>query len=203
LLTNAPVHIYHRKAAGRPIRIVWMLEEVGDPYDLTVMTIEEAAQDEHRERHPMGNVPVLADEDGLMLFESSALCLHVADCHPEAGLIPEVGTRERALVYQWAFFAMTEIEPPVIQAFRLRESAPEVAEGGASRARDTVAAIEAALQGRDHLVGEGFSVADLIVSEVIRVSARLKVLEPEGGVADYLAAMEARPARQRAVARLA
>src|ERR1019366_3742256 len=94
------MRIYHRRGAGRPIRIVWTLEELGVSYDLVTLTSEEAAAGEHRLRHPLGRVPVLEDDEGTV-FESTALCLHVADLHPDAGLAPAVGTRDRALVYQW------------------------------------------------------------------------------------------------------
>jgi glutathione S-transferase len=94
------MRIYHRGGAGRPIRIVWTLEELGISYDLVTLTSEEAAAGEHRLRHPLGRVPVLEDDEGTV-FESTALCLYVTDLHPEAGLAPAVGTRDRALVYQW------------------------------------------------------------------------------------------------------
>lgn len=194
--------VYHRPGAGRPIRIVWMLEEVGAPYELRIMTTEEAAGGEHRARHPLGRVPVVEYDDGA-LFESTALCLHTADLHPSAGLVPPVGTRDRALVYQWAFYAMTEIEPPAIQAYRLRESAPEVAKSAAKRLDASVAVIEETLQGREYLVGDGFTVADVIASEVVRILVRLDLMEPQGAIAEYLTLMEARPARQRAAAKFA
>src|SRR5579872_4029624 len=113
------MRIFHRPGAGRPIRVIWTLEEVGAPYELVIMSAEEVAG-EHRSRHPLGRVPVLEDDEGTV-FESTGLCLHVADLHPGAGLVPAVGTHDRALVYQWAFFAMTEIEPAAVESRRTRE----------------------------------------------------------------------------------
>ena len=110
------MRIFHREYAGRPIRVAWTLEELGEPYELTTMTREEGKGAEHLARHPLGRVPVLEDGEGT-LFESAAICLHLADLHPEAGLIPSLGSHERALVYvngaldrvagegAWAFFA--------------------------------------------------------------------------------------------------
>ncbi len=106
-------------------------------------------------------------------------------------------------MYQWAFFAMTEIEPPAIQAYRLRERAPEVAKSAAKRLDASVAVIDETLQGREYLVGDGFTVADVIASEVVRILVRLDLMEPQGAIAEYLALMEARPARQRAAAKFA
>jgi glutathione S-transferase len=196
------MRIYHRQRAGRPIRVVWAFKEAGAPYDLTIMTPDEGKADEHRARHPLGRVPVLEDEEGTV-FESSALCLQIGDLHPESGLVPAVGTRDRALVYQWAFFAMTEVEPPAVEHYRLRESAPEAAAAASARVVAGVAAIENALAGRDFLVGGGLTVADIVASEVVRIASRVGAITPEGAIAGYLAAMEARPARQRAAAALA
>jgi glutathione S-transferase len=196
------MRIYHRRGAGRPIRIVWTLEELGAEYDLVILTSEEAAGDEHRSRHPLGRVPVLEDDEGVV-FESSGLCLHVADLHLDAGLVPAVGTHDRALVYQWTFFAMTEIEPPAIESYRRREAAPEIADAAGDRVRRSVSAIDDALQGRDYLVGGQLTVADIVASEVVRVAVRVGAFEPQGRIAEYLLVMEARPARQRAAAQLA
>ena len=195
------MRIYHRKGAGRPIRVIWTLEELDAPYDLAIMSPEEAAADEHTSRHPLGRVPVLEDDAG-MIFESTGICLYVAELHPEAGLLSAAGTRDRALVYQWAFFAMTELEPAAIECARRREAFPELSEAAAERARRAVLAIDDALQGHEYLVGDRFSVADIITSEVVRIAVRVKAIEAEGRIGEYLAAMEARPARQRAVAML-
>lgn len=111
------MRVFHREGAGRPLRIVWTLEEVGAPYELIVMTREEGRGSEHRTRHPLGRVPVLEDEQGFV-FESAAVCLHVGDLHPEADLVPPTGNHDRALVYQWSSFAPAELEPPLFEAWR-------------------------------------------------------------------------------------
>ena len=102
----AGLTVYHRQGAGRPIRLVWTLEEAGADYDLVVMDTEQGKSAEHLARHPLGRVPALVDDEG-PLFESTALCLHVAELYPDAGLLPPAGTHARALVQQWAIFAMT------------------------------------------------------------------------------------------------
>ena len=195
------MRIYHRQGAGRPIRVIWALEELDASYDLAIMTAEEAATEEHRSRHPLGRVPVLEDEDA-MIFESTGICLHVAELHPDADLLRPAGTPDRALVYQWSFFAMTEIEPAVIECARRREASPDLAEAAAERAGRAVQVIDDALQGHDYLVGDRFSVADIVTSEVVRIGVRVNAIEPKGRISEYLAAMEARPARRRAVAML-
>src|SRR5271169_772841 len=105
------MRIYHREHAGRPLRAAWALEEAGQDYEVVKMTTDEGKSDEHRARHPLAKVPVLQDDEGY-LFESAAIVLHVADSFPEAKLIPELGTHERALVYQWSVYGPAEMEAP-------------------------------------------------------------------------------------------
>ncbi len=144
---------------------------------------------------------MLADDEG-PLFESTALCLHAADLVADAGLIPPPGSRDRALVYQWAFFAMTEIEPPALDRYRYGESAPDVAAAAGDRARAAADAAIAALDGREFMVGDRFTVADIVVSEVIRMARRIGVVDLDSPVRPYLSAMKARPAYERAEAKL-
>lgn len=135
------MRVYHREGAGRPIRVLWTLEEAGLPYELTILSREEAAAAEHRARQPLGRVPVIEPDDAT-LFESAALCLHVAELNPQAELIPAPGTVERALVYQWMFFAMTEIEPPAIQVFRAGSGGEAAAESAADRCQAAIDAVD-------------------------------------------------------------
>ena len=111
-----PMRLYHVPNT-RSTRVLWLLEEIGAPYDLTLMTGDERRGEEHASRHPLGRVPVIEDEEGFV-FESLAILLHIADLHPEAGLIPPPGSHDRALAYQWSVFAMTELEPAVLEVFR-------------------------------------------------------------------------------------
>ena len=76
--------MYNRAGTGRPIRVVWALEEAGADYELVTLTAEEARSVEHRARHPLGRVPVLEDEHGPM-FESTALVFHIAELYPDSG----------------------------------------------------------------------------------------------------------------------
>jgi glutathione S-transferase len=194
------LRLYHREGAGRPARVRWALEEVGAAYDHVVLTPDEAAGEEHRRRHPLGRVPVLESDDGL-LFESTALCLQVADLHPEAGLIAPPGTHERGAVYQWAIFAMTELEPPIVQTYRDRQAGDDAAATAAEqRMTAALAPVEAALgDGREHIVGERFTIADVVLGSVLAVGRRLEVLpESARAIGSYLARLDERPARRRA-----
>jgi glutathione S-transferase len=200
----AGLTVYHRERAGRPIRLVWTLEEVGADYDLVVMDAEQGKGAEHLARHPLGRVPVLVDEQGPM-FESTALIFHVAELFPDSGLMAPPGTHERALAQQWAIFAMTELEAPAIESARQRETNPEVSAKAAERARKSVAVLEQALHGSPpRLVGDQLTVADIIAGSVLRMTvSRLGIAEPSPVLEEYFASFDERPARQRANARLA
>jgi glutathione S-transferase len=200
--TVSRLRVYHRVGAGRSIRVVWALEEVGADYELVTMSAEEAHSAEHRARHPLGRVPVLEDEQGPM-FESTALVFHVAELYPEAGLLPPPATHERAVVQGWAIFAMTELEAPAIESYRQREANAEASAKAAARCADAVAALEGALSGTPpYLVGSRFSVADIVARGVLDVAIRVGAIEPSPTTAAYMESLAARPARQRASSQL-
>ena len=182
-------------------RVLWLLEETGEPYDLTVLgdRASRLQDPEHMARHPMGRVPVIED-DGGYVFESAAICLHVADSYPDAGLIPPLGTRERALVYQWSLFAISEIQPRLMQIRMAGESDPKGAEAARESLLEAVHVLEKALEGHDYLVDDRFTVADVLVSAVLGAVRRLGVAELPPRLNAYLDAMDARPAKQRAEA---
>lgn len=190
------MRLYH-VPASRSTRVLWLLEEIGQPYELTVMKGEERQTDEHRRRQPLGRVPVLEDDEGF-LFESAALCLHLADLYPDAQLNWPLGTHERALVYQWTVFAMTELEPAIIEARRHREDDPVRAQAGVERFQAAAAAVEQALAGHEYLVGDRFSVADLVCGAVLIIAKDTGLIDELPSIEAYIERLEARPVRQRA-----
>src|SRR5436305_12453110 len=115
------------------------------------MTREEGRREEHRRRHPLGRVPVLEDDEGF-LFESAALCLHLGDLHPESGLMPPLGTHDRALVYQWACFAPAELEPPLFEVWNQAERDPDRAAEAQKRFLSAADAVAGGLDGAASLL---------------------------------------------------
>lgn len=197
------MRVYHRPGAGRPVRIAWMLEEVGEPYELEILTREDSAGEQHRARHPLGRVPVLEDEQGAV-FESAAICLHLADLHPQGELIPALGTHERALVYQWASFAVAELEPPLFEAWMQAERDPERSAKARKRFDAAAGAVADALNGGggEYLVGGRFGVADVLVGTTIAFTTRAGFADELPPVLmDYVRRLAERPAFQRAAAR--
>ena len=192
------MRVFHREHAGRPIRAAWALEEVGEPYELVMVTRED---EEHRARHPLGRVPALEDAQGVV-FESAAICLHVADLYPGAGLSAEPGTHERALVYQWAVFAPAELEPPLIEAAVQAQRDPERSAAARKKFDAGAAAVSDTLGENEYLVGGRFTVADIMVGSALGWVARAGLADtlPENLKA-YIARITERPAYQRALER--
>jgi glutathione S-transferase len=102
----------------RSSRVLWLLAEIDAPCELVKLAPEQRQSVEHLARHPLGRVPALELDDGTVVFESAAICLQLADLHPEAGVIGPLGSPERALVYQWVLFGMTELEAPLYRWIR-------------------------------------------------------------------------------------
>jgi glutathione S-transferase len=198
--------LYHQPRS-RSARVLWLAEEAGAPIDVTMLAREHKQTDEYRALHPLGKSPVFVG-DGGAVFESAALILHLADLHPEAGLIAAPGSHERALQYQWAFFAMLELEGPLIDCARQiwkdsGDPIAEIQEAALARFHGAAAVVEAALAGRDHLVGDGFSVADIVVGSVLGFARTAEITELPAGLLAYVDGLEGRPARQRAYTRTA
>jgi glutathione S-transferase len=178
-----------------------MLEEIGKPYELTQIAGAERRSAEHRARHPLGRVPALELGDGTTIFESAAICLQLADLNPDARLIPSVGSSERAVVYQWVLFSMTELEGPLFRWLReLAEGEDAADSGAADRFAQAAAAIDSALGDREWLLGEQFTVADVLCASVLAGASSRGLLSPWPGLEAYVNRSEARPAYASAAA---
>ena len=180
-------------------RVLWLLEEIGAPYELTQIPGAQRQSAGHLRRHPLGRVPALELGDGTTMFESAAICLQLADLNPDAALIPAVGSAERALVYQWVVFGMTELEAPLFRWIR------ELGEGTTdSPARDRFAqaatALESSLGEREWLLEGGFTVADVICASVLEGANSRELLPEWPRLRAYVERSEARPAYAKAAA---
>jgi glutathione S-transferase len=194
----------HHQPRSRSTRVLWLLEELGVPFDLTVVASEDKQTPEYRALHPLGRAPVLETDDG-PVFESSALILHIADLNLGAGLIAPLGSYGRALQYQWCFFGMTEAESALMDIARQlwtdeREPDAGIIERAAARFVAAAGVVDSALGNDDYLVGNAFSVADIVVGSVLGFARTAGLTELPAGVVPYVDRLEARPARQRAIA---
>lgn len=150
-------------------RVRFALEELGVPYELVRLdpSKKETRAPGYLKIHPLGHVPAVTDGE-LTIFESAAIVMYLADKHPEKGLAPPIGSPLRGLYYQWCVFTIAEMEGPLVTLFeqgKLPEG--ERSQAAIDRAKATwrkvVGVVEAALAGRDYLVGDSFSAADLLV----------------------------------------
>ena len=194
----SPPRLYYMPRT-RSSRVLWLLEEIGAPYELTEIRGAERRSDEHLRRHPLGRVPALELGDGTTMFESAAICLQLADLNPDAGLIGPVGSPERGLVYQWVLFAVSELEGPLFRW--IRDLGEGVIDSPAhDRFTDAAGTMQSALVARDWLVDDRFSVADVMCASVLQGANARELLQPWPGIEAYLQRAEARPAYARAAA---
>jgi glutathione S-transferase len=132
------------------------------------------------------------------MFESAAICLQLGDLYPDSGLLPPPGSSARALVYQWVMFGMTELEAPLYQWLReMRDGA--TASPASGRFAEAAEAIAGALDGKTWLLGDQFTVADIVCVGVLGSAASRDLLEPWTVLRDYVERGEARPAHAAAV----
>jgi len=194
----------HHQPRSRSTRVLWLLEELGIPFDLTVISRDVKQTPEYRALHPLGRAPVLEEDEG-PVFESAALLLHIADQNLDASLIAPLCSHERALQYQWCFFGMTDIEGALMDIARqlwqdVAEPDAGIIERATTRFVATTEVIEEALGDDEYLVGNAFSVADIVVGSVLGFARTGELTELPAAVVAYVDRLEARPARQRAVA---
>ncbi len=187
------------RGLARDMRVRWALEEVGQPYDVELVSFAAMKAPDHLARHPFGQIPTYEDGD-LTLFESGAIVFHIAQTH--AGLLPD-DPLARARAVGWMFAALNTVEPPVFDrslAMVLESDRPWHAERLATledRILNGLGHLSRHLADHDWLDGR-FSAADLLMVTVLLRLKDSPLLEAFPNLAAYLARGEARPAFQRA-----
>jgi glutathione S-transferase len=189
------------RGLARDMRVRWALEEVGQPYDVRLVSFSEMKQAAHRKLHPFGQIPTYEEGD-LALFESGAIILHIAQRH--AGLLPQ-DANARARAIAWMFAALSTVEPPIVErstAFILERDKSWYAER-LPMLDDRVCVRLGELSdrlGNGDWLDDAFSAGDLLMVTVLRRLESSGLLEKYPNVAAYVARGEARPAYQRAFA---
>jgi glutathione S-transferase len=189
--------LYH-SPRSRSSRILWLLEEIGEPYQVEYVTIRRAdgsgARDP-RNPHPDRKVPALV-HDGQLVTESAAICLYLSDAFPRARLGPGPGDPARAAYLTWLFYYPGVIEPVVIAKATGRTDA-DPSEKEAYDAMES--RLRGALERGPYLLGDAFSTADVLLASVFQWGPHLM---PQGEpFASYLARLSSRPALARALAK--
>lgn len=187
------------RGLARDMRVRWALEEVGQPYDVRLVSFAALKEPAHRARNPFGQIPTYQDGD-LTLFESGAIVLHIAGRHP--GLLPvDVTARTHAIA--WIFAAIDTVEPPIFDL-----DIAEIVEGDKpwhaerqpmleARVRKRLDDLAAWIGEREWLEDE-FAAGDLMMVTVLRRLHGSDLLAEQPRLAAYVARGEARPAFTRA-----
>lgn len=189
------------RGLARDMRVRWALEEVGQTYQVRLVSMAQLQEPAHRALNPFGQIPTYEEGD-LTLFESGAIVLHVA--HSRPGLLPP-GQDAQARVVAWIFAALNTVEPVVLELETARfldsdkpwypQRLPVIEE----RIRRRLADLAQALAGAEWLEG-AFSVADLVMVGVLMRLGGQAVLAEFPTLTAYVARGQARPAYQRAFA---
>jgi glutathione S-transferase len=190
---------------SRWVKCYWTLRELDVPFEPVVVRI---GQGENRSpdflaKNPFGKVPVLEDGE-LRLRESSAICTYLAEKHPERGLLPKLGSPNRALVNQWMSFAVADLEQPLWRAMKHRLLYPEKvrlpAEVDVAHAdfKAVATTLEHELRG-DHIVGNEFTLADLTLAYTLKWSRIERIIGADllatfPRLIDYMQRHTSRPA---------
>ena len=187
------------RGLARDMPVRWALEEVGQPYDVRLLSFKEMKEPAHLALQPFGQIPTYEEGD-LALFESGAIILHIAEQHP--GLLPD-DTSARARAIAWMFAAKSTVEPVIVESEVAR-----LLESDKSWTSERLPMIEDRIRGRlgdlSKRLGDGewldgeFSAGDLLMINVLRRPGGSTIAEEFPNLAAYVARGEARPAFTRA-----
>ncbi len=199
LSENASITLFHA-VRSRSFRALWFLEELGEPYRIEPIDLDKGEHKRERlTRHnPMGKVPVVLDGD-VAVAESGAIFIYLSDKYAPGRLAPRPDDEQQRSDYlRWMFFAAGVMEPAFGEKFFKWELNPrQVAWGSFASMLET---LDAGLRGKDWLLGDKFTAADVFVGSNVHYGVLFGILPKEGVIAEYLARCAARPALKRALA---
>lgn len=183
---------------SRSFSALWLMEEVGEPYERVLIDITTGAQKtpDYLAINPMGKVPALEDGD-VTVAEASAICAYVAERHHDKNLAPPIGDPLRAKYLQWLFFSPGCIEPAIIEIYtKISVPTSTAAWGSATQVFDV---LDAALEKGPFLLGDMFSAADIMIGSGLNFAIRqFKMVPARPSFDRYIDACSSRPAFQRA-----
>jgi glutathione S-transferase len=185
----------------RDLRVRWALEEAGLPYEVRLLDQDEKNSPEYCALQPFGQVPVF-EEDGLVLFESGAIVLHIAE---RSEVLMPKDPAARARVTQWLFAALNSVEPFIMQLasldffYRDQHWAKPARPAAVDRVENRLAKLSAALGDKPYLDGERFTAGDLLMSTVLRILQHTDIVAKDERLAAYVERCISRPAFKRAL----
>jgi glutathione S-transferase len=197
------IKLYHAQLT-RSIRILWLLEELGIPYELATVPFKPPRHSFEQDT-PTGKFPAIED-DGMVMFESGAILEYLIEKHGKGRLAPPVGSPNRGPYLQWVHFAEATAFPPIGDIARHTmflpeaERIPQVAADGRVRAENALNVLERALAGKQYLVGNELSGADIMVGYFLMAARMFGVVGSEHpNIAAYWERLAARPGFQKAL----
>lgn len=193
------VTLYHHPYT-RAATALWMLEEVGIPYELVFVDIMAGAQKapDFLAKNPMGKLPTLVDGD-VVVTEVAAIGLYLADRYAPSRLAPALDDPRRGAYLRWSLFAPSVIEPGLMakaNGWTFKEG-----QAGWGNYEAMLTAMEHALSHGDYLLGDMFSMADVIFGGTLGYMLRFKMIEARDRFVAYAERLSARPAMQRSMAK--
>ena len=194
----AKLTLYHA-APSRSSVTRWMLEEIGEPYDIKLLSLSKGdnQKPDYLAVNPMGKAPALKHGD-VVITESAAICTYLADEFPRAKLNVPIGDPRRGAYLKWLFFGPSCIEPAIMdRAFPRKEEARRAALGYGDF--DTVIDVVAkAVSKGPYLVGDQFTAADVVIGSGLRWGMMFKLLPERPEFTTYVGRLAQRPSLQRA-----
>ena len=197
----ANLTLYH-VAPSRSSVVLWMLEELGEPYDLHVMSFKtgETRSADYLRINPMGKVPALKHGD-TVITEGAAICTYLADAFPQAKLNVPIGDPRRGLYLKWLFFGPSCLETAMIDRSYPRTSEPPRAALGYGDYESVIDVLTEAVRGGPYLLGEQFTAADVVIGSGIRWGMFFKGVPERPEFVAYAQRLGERPAAKRASAK--
>lgn len=193
--------LYHAPRS-RSFRILWLLEELGVPYDTEMVSIRGHDSTGHMpadyiDIHPHRKVPALV-HDGVPVFETPAIALYLTDLFPQAGLGPVVGDRQRGPYLTWLAYSTGVFEPAMVERAFKTPHQPALGWGSADEVEEVLTRV---LQARPFFLGDRFSAVDIVLGGSLQYMMRMKIV-PETPVFNaYAERLGERPAMHRALQR--
>jgi glutathione S-transferase len=203
MITISAFHWVPDLARGqvRDLRVRWALEEAGLPYRTRLLEQGDQDKDDYRALQPFGQVPIF-EEDGLTLFESGAIVMHIGE--RSAALLPE-DPNGRARARQWVVAALNSIEPFVMNValidflYANEEWAKLRRPGAVAFVQRRLGALSNSLGDKPFLDGDNFTAGDLMMATVLRILHRTDIVSSDARLAAYLQRCISRPAFKRAL----
>ncbi|HWD26906.1 MAG TPA: glutathione S-transferase family protein [Rhizomicrobium sp.] len=195
------ITLYHRPKT-RSDRFVFLLEELGAPYDIHVVPTLGEGKTDPANPHPHAKVPAIRDgDDGTVVFESSAIALYLTDKFPHAGLGPKVGDKTRGAYVTWLAYYGGVLEPAFISKFT--NAAVPRPMAGWVEVEEAMAYVIDTLSKGPYLLGDAFSAADVLYGTTFAMFGQSPMMPKSQVITDYAQRVTSRPAHARAAAKAA